>query len=303
MGHTNETFSINAEPMKTKYVIQLVCALSLSVFNSQFSACHAQGSLTPTSLPGATMLTLSQVEPRTPVDAVHTPGNSSAEFVITNAGSYYLTTNILGVSSKDGIDIYTNNVTLDLNGFSLLGPVANGADGIRIYSGTTNVMVHNGAISSWGEGGILSGANNGVFDHLAVSGNLSGFTAQNVSVIRDCAANGNQENGIAIIANDCLISGNVCNGNNIADISPDGGIVVLGANNRIENNQVMGNGDYGIYIEAIIGGTNNIIVGNEVQGDGANDYFCSTSQIVGPIMTNNPTGVITNSNPWANFQF
>jgi hypothetical protein len=61
------------------------------------SACIAlaQGNLQPPGAPAPAMKTLHQVEPRTPVDAVHTPGNFLAQFIITQPGSYYLTTNIL----------------------------------------------------------------------------------------------------------------------------------------------------------------------------------------------------------------
>jgi hypothetical protein len=249
------------------------------------------------------MLTLSQLEPRTPVDAIHTPGNGTVEFAITNAGSYYLTTNLFGASGQGGIGIYTNDVTLDLNGFSLQGSSA-GLIGIQAYSGTTNVIVENGLVSGWVQDGVYCVAYDGILQNLSAVGNgSSGLAVANVGQVKNCTASDNQGNGISVIANGCLISANVCNENNQANINGNGGIVVLAANTRIENNHLTGNTGYGIEIEATLGGTNNIVVGNSVQGDGAKDYFYSTSQIVGPIMTNNATGIITNSNPWANFQF
>jgi hypothetical protein len=62
------------------------------------------------------MKTLVQIEPRAPI--------SSTPFIITQPGSYYLTTNIIvtGVDD-DAIDIDTNNVTLDLNGFTISSTV------------------------------------------------------------------------------------------------------------------------------------------------------------------------------------
>jgi parallel beta-helix repeat protein len=269
----------------------------------QIQPVDAQGSLTPSGPPAASMLTLSQVEPRTPVDATHTPGNGTVEFAITNAGSYYLTTNLFGVSGNGGIGIYTNNVTLDLDGFSLQGGSA-GLVGVQAFSGTTNVIVRNGLISGWNGDGIYFLADNGTLQNLSVTANgSSGLAVANVCKIKNCTVSDNQGNGITVVANDCLISDNVCNENNQSNINTDGGIVVLAANNRIENNHLTGNKGYGIEIEAVLGATNNIVVGNSVQGDGANDYFYSTAQIVGPVMTNNATGIITNSNPWANFQF
>ena len=277
--------------------------IALAVLSLQLLNLYAQGNLTPSGPPGAAMLTLSQVEPRTPVDATHTPGNSGAEFVITNSGSYYLTTNITGVSGEDGIDIDTNNVTLDLNGFSLTG-VAGSQEGIQIFN-CTNVIVHNGVISGWGFDGILSTGNNVTLEHLAVSGNESGLIVQNTSVIRYCTVNANENFGIAGEANDCLILGNVCLGNDAANFSQSGSIEISGANEWVENNHitVTSTAGYGIMVEAAIGVTNNVIVKNFVQGGGANDYYYSTSQIVGPFITNSVFGFITNSSPWANFQF
>ena len=283
--------------------IALSILIGLTGLTLQIQPAKAQGSLTPSAPPGPAMLTLSQVEPRTPVDAIHTPGNGSVEFAITNAGSYFLTTNLFGVSSKGGIGIYTNNVTLDLNGYSLQGASA-GTAGVTVFSGTTNVIVRNGIISGWTGLGVNCLAYDGILQDLSITGNGgSGVLLQNVCQVKNCTSSGNQDNGIQVNANGCLISGNVCNQNNQGDIGNDAGIWVGAANTRIENNHLTGNEVDGIYIDPNTGVTNNIIVGNSVQGDGAKDYFFSTSQIVGPIMTNDATGIITNSNPWANFQF
>ena len=110
----------------------------VSIVSAQPLAMHAQGSLTPTSPPGATMLTLSQIEPRTPI--------SGAPISILTSGSYYLTTN-LTVSSASAIVIDANNVTLDLNGFTISSP-QNPPLGVAILlSPVTNITIVNGFIS------------------------------------------------------------------------------------------------------------------------------------------------------------
>ena len=116
------------------------------------------GPLTPPAGPvSSTHKTLTQVEPRTPVQTLS--GDSSATYIINQSGSYYLTGNIVGESGKSGILITTSNVTIDLNGFSIIG-VSGSLDGVRVVLPAfplfpaTNIAVRNGSISFWGEDGI-----------------------------------------------------------------------------------------------------------------------------------------------------
>src|SRR5438034_11001068 len=80
------------------------------------------GSLTPPAGPiTGTMKSITEVEPRIAINATNTPGDTNSLFKITQPGSYYLTGNIAGVASKHGIEIVASGVTLDLNGFDLVG--------------------------------------------------------------------------------------------------------------------------------------------------------------------------------------
>src|SRR5437868_7397499 len=63
--------------------------------------------------------TLTEVEPRTAINAANTPGDSFSVFKITQPGSYYLTSGFAGVTGKTGILIASGGVTLDLNGFTI----------------------------------------------------------------------------------------------------------------------------------------------------------------------------------------
>ena len=92
------------------------------------------------------MLTLTQVEPRTPVDPVHTGSGGGSEYLITQPGSYYLTSNVLAEAGLHGINISASDVTLDLRGFSVIGS-SSAYDGIYIHAGYTNVIVRNGNIA------------------------------------------------------------------------------------------------------------------------------------------------------------
>jgi hypothetical protein len=148
----------------------------------------AQGNLTPPGAPAATMKTLSQVEPRTIVNAANTPGDAGDSFIISQPGSYYLTTNLTGVSGQAGvITITTNNVTLDLNGFALLG-VPDTENAIYIPNAQTNITVRNGTISGWGSGVLAfsTSAWNLVFEHLNISASANGIYVYGACVVRDC---------------------------------------------------------------------------------------------------------------------
>jgi hypothetical protein len=108
----------------------------------------AQGSLTPPGSPAPTMRSLDQIEARTPI--------SSLPFTINTSGSFYLTKN-LSVSSGDGITIATNQVTLDLNGFSISSSASSpSGSGIALsctaVGGLKDVTILNGHIA----GGFVS---------------------------------------------------------------------------------------------------------------------------------------------------
>ena len=379
----------------------LMALALLSTLNSQLSTCFAQGSLTPPGSPAPTMKTADQIEPRTIVNAVNTPGNSQNMFIITQPGSYYLTTNLVGVSGKNGIKIVTNNVTLDLNGFVLQG-MSGSYSGIDIPGAQTNITVRNGSISGWGSDGLESDSSssvNMVFERLNVSDTGAGILIEGVGVVRDCncqnnvfagiacygvgiisgctadnnyngisigsgtvsgctadnnedgitvnsgtvsgcTANnndgdginvssgtvsgctadnnyigisigsgtvsgcnvyGNAMEGIAVTA-DSKVIGNTCVGNG-AQVTGPPAILIGGSNNRVEDNHCAANGTIGILVGNGSSDTNNIIIKNSVSGNGANNYVVPGAQIVGPIITNTVSGIITNSNPWANFSF
>ena len=259
--------------------------LALSTLNLQLSTCFAQGSLTPPGAPAPTMLTLNQIEPRTPVDATHTGSGGSSEFLITQPGSYYLTTNVVGVSGENGINISANNVTLDLNGFSVQG-ISGVWSGVYIHAGYTNVTVRNGNISGWGTISTYSGvecyANNVILERLNVSANHYGIYLDSSGVVRDCNCYNNT--GIAIQVNagkvsgcealnngstgiyvvtgtvsDCVALNNTsygidvgtnCTVKNCTSDNNSDGIYISGNGCQIAGNACGGNTDSGIYISS-----------------------------------------------------
>jgi parallel beta-helix repeat protein len=186
--------------MKNRF--SFLALLLLSTLQLQPSV-FAQGSLTPASAPAPMMKTLDQIEARTPIDAAHTPGDASNQFIISAPGSYYLTGNITGVSGKNGIWINADNVTLNLNGFALIGTLGtlNGITGpiFTIPVSHRNLRVYNGTVDFWYGSGIdCQGASNSQFDHLRVSQNNGyGLICGDGSVLSSCSAEANGFQGLA----------------------------------------------------------------------------------------------------------
>ena len=134
-----------------------------------------------------TMKTLVEVEPRIAVNAENTPGGGINLFQISQPGSYYLTENIVGESGMSGISIASHNVSLDLNGFAVIG-VEGSKDGIWASTHRLNICVRNGAVTGWGEDGVSVLSDNSIFEDLRISNcggggliNYNGF----VGIIRN----------------------------------------------------------------------------------------------------------------------
>jgi parallel beta-helix repeat protein len=167
----------------------------------------AQGTLTPPGAPAPVMKTLSQIEPRTLI--------SSLPVTITNSGSYYLSNNLRGVSGAGGITIATNNVTIDLNGFALVG-VPGSQKGISTLGSLNNIIVRNGSLSDWGgtavDGSGGSPLRNGILEHLTVSSNGGyGITISGNCLIQGCLSQSNVLDGISCshcVVSDCVVKDN-----------------------------------------------------------------------------------------------
>jgi hypothetical protein len=199
------SLSAGRKPKLIKYLKKTTfrAALILSSFLLP-SLGFAQGALTPPGAPAPTMKRLDQVEPRTLI--------ASLPFTITNSGAYYLGATLTGISGTSGITIATNNVTIDLNGFALLG-VPGSLHGITSTAAFSDISIFNGRLRNWGGCGInLSNCDTVLFKEVKVYGNgATGLAAgQNAQVI-DCVSSANLT---AIVTSHFSIIRNcICNNN------------------------------------------------------------------------------------------
>lgn len=245
------------------------------------------GDLNPPAGPVAsTMKNLSEVEPRIAINATNTPGDADSVFKITQPGSYYLAGNVTGVAAKYGVEIAASGVTLDLNGFDLVG-VAGSLDGVAVTPlNLVNINVRNGSVRSWGGNGInlldaatsatnvseiVASQNVGGGIKMGFGGTITRCTCYNNTgfgiagasgtVITECASNTNGSHGITTgsgcTISRCTVRSNVGDGINFFNQC-----LVLNNDCSLNGN---GAGD-GAGIHATAGGSDNRIEGNNCTG-------------------------------------
>jgi hypothetical protein len=150
-------------------------------------------------------------------------------YVISNPGSYRLTGNLtVSGINPDAIDVNASHVTIDLNGFSIIGP-GSGRGIVGFVSGTS-LTLENGTVTGF-ESGIGAGANSVVKSVRADSNLGVGILTAPNSVVQGCTANGNSS-GISG-GSGTVISGNTAN-SNFQGILCGSGCLVTG--NTIDNN-------------------------------------------------------------------
>ncbi len=207
-------------------------------------------------------------------------------YVISQPGSYKLSGNLTVPAGKDGIDIHSPNVTLDLNGFAIIGAGTTGA-GFGIASQSQDITLKNGGIlhfpiglflTGTGELADLKAGSNGTgiviiecgqfsdfFSPVAIATcNLGGFeSSQTGFMIVRTSANLNQADGFELW--NSTVTDSMANGNQSA------GFVVVGStliHNVASNNAVVGMSAKHQMFESLFGsntavnnGVSDIVVG------------------------------------------
>ncbi len=204
----------------------------------------------PAGVVTSTYKTLTEVEPRIAINSTNTPGDTDSVYKITQPGSYYLPGNLTGVSGKMGIEIASGNVSIDLNGFTLLG-AASSLAGIKCtVTGATALVIRNGIVRDWAQEGIelnSSGVVGAEVASIHAIANYTGIWVGASASVRDCSVVGNLHYGIVGSSN-CIVSACTANGNGTGEFA--GGIIV-GTNSSVLdctafNNGIGSDGGYGI---------------------------------------------------------
>ncbi|MEQ8764279.1 MAG: right-handed parallel beta-helix repeat-containing protein [Planctomycetota bacterium] len=152
------------------------------------------------------------IDPRTPIHSV--------PYTISSPGSYYLVSNLTGNSGASGITVDADDVTIDMNGFLLLG-VAGSLDGIATTTTPRNITIVNGTVRDWGQSGVdLLAAQTICLDRVKSSGNgAAGFRLGSEATLAKCTAEQNGTDGFFFVddansagLSDCIAASNGADG-------------------------------------------------------------------------------------------
>lgn len=222
---------------------------------------------------------------------------SSLPFTINQCGSYFLTGCLTGTAGQSGITIAADDVTLDLNGFALVG-VPGSLDGITMAGFHDNVVIRNGHVRAWGESGIDTRIHVGRIERIAATDNgawgiENSFGGTFTSHIVSCealrngvlvASSGGIQGAGSTLITDCIASENtgdgisVSTGSTVSDClarANTGGGIVGGLNCTVSASSATSNGGIGIFINSgsILGCT---AIANDMDGIVGNNCVISS---------------------------
>lgn len=244
-------------------------------------------------------------------------GTDSAGFPVTidQPGSYRLISNLETTDENQTIiDIQTSHVTLDLNGFTIIGPTSCSGTptsctptgtGRGVDSSLSDVTVRGGQVTGMGSNGIDLRHGAAVEKVRAVGNGADGIDVSDDSRVADNVVRINGQNGIDA-ANGSIVKGNVTVQNGADGMTlPDSRVIGNTASRNaqegincggdcvVRDNRALGNGNIGI---RAVGGS--VIIGNVV-ADNTGDGIVNTLA-PGTIQDNNVSGNDTGLNIRAN---
>ncbi len=216
--------------------------------------------------------------------------------VLSTPGSYALASNITGCPA-DGIQISASDVSLDCNGFALIGNFTSGT-GVKVPAPQTKLALVNCAFDTWFNGAVdFSLATQSRLEDLRVQINGPAPAGGQVvlgssDTLQECTVSQSKASalGVVVTGSDSVVDGCLITGNQAQ------GLKTVGSNNRITNNHVNGNatgvGCAGIWVA----GLGTVVEGNTAESSGAEacPFFidgvggtCATACATGSIITKN----------------
>jgi len=207
------------------------------------------------------------------VTAGDTPG---FPVTISSSGSYRLASDLVVTSiTETGVSITSTDVSLDLNGFAILGPVTCTGEGSSIlcvngmgwgiHSTNERISVRNGSVRGFGFGGVVLDDDCRVRDLTVQENSSSGISVGSGCIVRNSTASLNGVHGIltrpVVESRASVVSGNNARGNGDDGIHATTGSVVI-------DNMLSLNGDKGIWATTGSSVHRNSSAKNE--GDGIN---------------------------------
>jgi hypothetical protein len=187
-----------------------------------------------------------------------TPGDTAGfPATLSRPGRYKLSGNLAVPPNINGINITANDVSIDLNGFTILSATAGSGIGISAPTESNRIRIANGSITGFSYGFLNLGIGD-IVEDMRIVGNSTGIRIE-TGRIRNSTITNNSAHGI--LCHGCLIEQNIIAGNGSVGIYDDtaGGGLVLG-------NIIAGNGNYGLISPdpplPKTGYGNNILIGN-----------------------------------------
>jgi len=167
-------------------------------------------------------------------------------------GSYRLTSDLVSPDANThGIEVLADDVTIDLNGFSISGPVTctsfgvnlnctpNGGVGDGVRSSKLNTTVMNGTVRGMGRTGVTANGVGGRVENIHAIGNgLGGIQTVENGIVRGCNAERNAGAGIKADDNS-QVTNNISYGNQSTGIEGPG-VAILARGNSVQFNGALG---------------------------------------------------------------
>lgn len=223
---------------------------------------------------------------------------TSLPYTITSPGYYYITKDLSNLSGTHGIVIEADNVTLDLMGFSLIGPGGSGSgDGIFMYS-RTNVEIRNGTIRNFTRNAIMefsqwrTGFGHRVMSVRALNNGYRGINMRGTGhIIKKCMAIANGNCGI-FAGSGSTVQGNICYNNGGDGINVEMTAELTETGSTVAGNVCSDNTGYGISCTYGATITGNICLNNGISGIKA----ATGSTVIGNTCSNNDSsGIVAGS--------